>query len=371
MKSKLILAVVLSVVVSFFTMNISNIWAITTYYDVNGDGYLNSSDSVGIIQYLNGRVRFSNVDTLDFNQNNVVTKVDADTILNTWLSSQTNYTIQTNPFSSCFSNEDLNYFVYNAQTGVRQVYDGYYFLNDPNHSNDGIAPASLDVWDDNNVVDWTKDGVVKVSTSHGYGTGFVIAPHVIATAAHVVMDNTSQSQNVNCYRNVKVELYDYSSGNSVPNSRIVNGVEIHLPYLYTVTGGRSNPYDYALISVSEDLSDYMQFDIGVALDGASYSGNNQLSVYATGFPNIYNPNKCTSTGHLIECDFDNERQIESTCHIYSGNSGGPLYCIENYNGNTIYSVVGILSASTVHSGVYTRMSTELIHFYKNNSNIHW
>lgn len=44
---------------------------------------------------------------------------------------------------------------------------------------------------DNRVVDFTKSGVVKIITSAGMGTGFVVDSHTIATAAHCAYSKSS------------------------------------------------------------------------------------------------------------------------------------------------------------------------------------
>ena len=53
---------------------------------------------------------------------------------------------------------------------------------------------------------------------------------------------------------------------------ITDAVEVHVPTLY-VNGSYSdyNPYDYALIKVNEDLSDYAIFNLGIMNDNLSTS----------------------------------------------------------------------------------------------------
>lgn len=58
-----------------------------------------------------------------------------------------------------------------------------------------------------------------------------------------------------------------------------------------------------------------------------------------------------------------------------GNSGGPVYVKTEYNGKEYAVVIGITTVATwggdniYNGGGGVRMTTNLLHFYKNNPNI--
>ena len=68
---------------------------------------------------------------------------------------------------------------------------------------------------------------------------------------------------------------------------------------------------------------------------------------------------------------DETRQIYYSNDTTPGNSGGPIYITETYNGQTYKTVVAITTSSPYDSEDYnigTRITTELLRFFKFNSN---
>ena len=80
----------------------------------------------------------------------------------------------------------------------------------------------------------------------------------------------------------KVTEINFFNSDGTPGLSITDAVEVHVPTLY-VNGSYSdyNPYDYALIKVNEDLSDYAIFNLGIMNDNFI---NKQTAVSVTGFP---------------------------------------------------------------------------------------
>lgn len=221
---------------------------------------------------------------------------------------------------------------------------------------------------DDREVDFSKSGIVKLvySNSSGIsvGTGFVVDSHVIATAGH-------------CAMNAMDSILLFNSDGTIALS--ATPVERHVPYELDLSSNTNRKYynDYGLITVEEDLTDYIQFNLGIALDQAIM--NNQ-AVSVTGFPaEIQNETVNSATEHEMYTGSGTLVNSNSPvhCSIYrlkynadtsGGNSGGPVYVTTTYGGKTYYTAIAIHTLSG-NSGV--RMDRDVICFYLNNPNIQY
>lgn len=266
---------------------------------------------------------------------------------------------------------------YNATTGA---YLGDYSLTTNFSTNSDSDSDSINtvIGDDDRVVDFTKSGVVKLMTSNNYvGTGFVVDDHTIATAAHCVKG----------YKISAIRLFD-TDGNI---EQTATPVETHIPQKYIANAQDSVNYDYALITVSEDLSAYEMFDLGVSLDTAI---DNNTAVSVTGFPKYINNdyenevnnytinNMYTGNGVLKYRDdttlvinsetktFYKDSALFYTTDSSGGNSGGPVYVTTSYYGEVYYTVIGIhnYGLGSINLNSATRMTPELLRFYLSNPN---
>lgn len=258
------------------------------------------------------------------------------------------------------------YYVYNALTSTYLRQYTLSALDSENNTNTRSV-----IGPDERELDWSKSGVCKITTTAGsFGTGFVIDEHTIATAAHCLYNNTAGSRSIS-----DILLFD-TSGEITLHA---TPVEYHIPVDFIsrlTTNSGTNEYDYALITIEEDLSDYACFDLGVMLDGFTTTGT-ALSV--TGFPGEVNNalvntfeihNMYTGTGIISNQNaFSFNFQLTYTNDVTGGNSGGPVYLIETRCGYTYYTVIGINTASATTYNIGTRITTDLISFYKNKSNL--
>ncbi|WP_419021513.1 trypsin-like serine protease [Holdemanella sp.] len=341
--------------------------------DPNGNNSITNADSLYINRYLAGMISPSNLDAVDFDRNGIISAMDSYKVMQ-FLSSFTQYNVQPVVPQTSNINNNANYFVYNAQTGQSIPERNYMLFSAPLESNTtSTYGTGIIGGHDDRVVDWSKSGVVKILTSKGIGSGFVIGPHTIATAAHCVYSKNTDS----AASSIKIRLFNADG----TVAQEVNAVESHVPHKYVSDYYDDFPYDYAVLTVDENLSSYYQFDLGVALDSAI---SNEQSVTSTGFPavvngvtvNTSNINQMySSTGCMIESAPENPR--DETRQIYysndttPGNSGGPIYITETYNGQTYKTVVAITTSSPYDSEDYnigTRITTELLRFFKFNSN---
>lgn len=256
--------------------------------------------------------------------------------------------------ASAANNSSMTYKVYNAATAS---YISSYQLT----SNPKVDNSRSVILPDERVVDFTKSGVVKIMGFTDYiGSGFIVDSHTIATAAH-------------CAYNLQISgIRIFNSNGNI--ALTATPVQYHIPNLYVQT--HSGNYDYALITVEEDLSDYACFNLGVAMDNFLTSSK---SICVTGFPQKVNNvivngvvetedrnNMYTGIGTISG---GNEYVLNYNVDTYRGNSGGPVYTSTSYNGNVYYTVIAI---HTTGAGTYnygTRINTNLMHFYKNNPNI--
>lgn len=275
------------------------------------------------------------------------------------------------------ANSAVTYRAYDAKTGA--LLRTYTLEASPYPAASEARSSQGVIGTDDREIDDASSGVVKINTVDGYcyGTGFVVDEYVIATAAHVVCGGADLSV-ANGRIIGSVDLYK----DGASDRTITEIAEVHVPSSYNNFSGEVN--DYALISISdevEDLSDYMSFDIGVMRDefitrSVAAEAKNERLVYTTGFPDIVNGssneqgNLYIGAGNILPASIDSHRQFYHTIDATSGNSGGPIYTITSYKDRTCYTVIGIVSCSANdEKNKAIRMSAELLHFYKNNSNI--
>ncbi|MDE6787999.1 MAG: serine protease [Ruminococcus sp.] len=215
------------------------------------------------------------------------------------------------------------------------------------------------------MLDWTKSGVVEIDSPGG--TGFVVDEHTIATAAHCVYGKKINT----------IYLFDNNNKPSLTlNSSTI--VEYHVPLIYA--SSESADYDYALITVKEDLSDYMCFNLGTVTD----IKNLKSAVSITGFPgeivtgdgtkpvnySVSEHNMYTGNSHIYN---SSDKRLYYDVDTTSGNSGGPVYLTEIYNNKVYYTVIAIHTKSggdgNYNSG--TRITAELLKFFNGNPNLQY
>ncbi|MDE5584480.1 MAG: trypsin-like serine protease [Ruminococcus sp.] len=268
------------------------------------------------------------------------------------------------------ANSQREYKVFNAKTG--QLMKTYTLDKLPTRDNSRSVIGT-----DDRVIDWNKSGVVKILNSTDRCSGFVVSDHVIATAAHCVYEYKKVSPNPKKISDIL--LFD-TNGDVTMHA---TPVKYHVPSKYISSG--SNNYDYALITVEEDLRFYACFDLGVPL--YSFDDNNSV-VTVTGFPGTIGTGNNekrvnTDTEHMMYSGNGIVYDIKDSLIYYKadssgGNSGGPVYITESKSVSededkrrTYYTVVAIHTTGNNDVNYGTRITTDLIHFYKANSYINW
>lgn len=267
MKNKVI-SIISSICLSLMLITPLGTNASIIYNNPNGNGGIDLGDSALVVQYLNSGVDVTNLERLDFDNNSIVSMADSYKIQLYTLGLLPSGTINLPTALTFNGSQSETYRVFDAQTGIIDYNKSYTLFNfNPiiNNINEPDYPDTV-IGNDNRVPNWDRTGVVKIMTQSSYaGTGFVVNPHIIATAAHCLY-NYNNPNSVSCNPISGINLFD-NNGNCTST---VTPVECHIPYSYINSiqnnfGQETNEYDYALISVEEDLSNYMCFDLGVAL----------------------------------------------------------------------------------------------------------
>lgn len=275
--------------------------------------------------------------------------------------------LPTDCVSAANSNNAVSYTVFSLKRGG--TYKTKYTLNPVDTLSSTNARTAIG--DDTRVVDFSKSGVVQIEIrdSDGFtssGTGFVVDDHTIATAAHCVYDKDRNFTYKCGYKIISINFFD-SSGNR--KTSITDAVEVHIPTNYmSKPEVKYDPYDYALIKVDEDLSDYAMFNLGIMNDNFI---SKHTSVSVTGFPGSVNGQSAnnkmyTGTGFICQSD-DNELYYD--VDTSGGNSGGPIYVTSTFQGQSYYTVIGIHAYGISEDKPYNggaRITTNLLQFYKNN-----
>lgn len=164
-----------------------------------------------------------------------------------------------------------------------------------------------------------------------------------------------------------------------PNSQKYYVVQAHIDRsFYDIAQTTSDylasmtPCDYALLTVSEDLSDRYHFNLGIPYNMTSYPVTD-YNIYVTGFPQDLDSttrHMYTGTGNILA-----NQSIEGSVLGYNaltsgGNSGGPVYIKESYDAGSAYgeynTVIGIAVAISGGNSFALTMTPIRLKFYLSN-----
>ncbi len=346
-------------------------------YDVNGDGNVSMADYTVLTMLLDGYKPLS-YDKYDVTNNGVVSFADAATIFDYYRygssassASVANFNDLTPPVADIASiYNSVTYLKRNCSTGAVTEYT-------LNTNGDDVASTASVEWSTPMVTDPNETAVVKITDSQGYliGTGTIIDNHIIATAAHNLYDAEEG------YSDIAIQVI--GEQNQVLTT--ITPSYIHLPKMYTIGDG-SNIYDYALIYVDGNLSQYGMFEIGLALDSFVTDTTGEYSVKVSGFPgNMSEDARYVSEGSIYGTNniLNGSANPNIMCHYaitYNGDSGGPVYIDETYEINGVnYScktMVGIhldgyykYDWAIDKYAVARRITADQLRFYCANTNL--
>ena len=350
------------------------ITAVRSYdeFDFNHDGSVNLMDVIALRKYLCGQRECLIYSHLDLNHNQIVDDSDVACLLSR---------VVENTYSGCFIDRphaamqpptgDVEVPFYHAGPHIAllnndtQNYDAHSYVKrnvntgstegSPYNLQPSITPlfsskgsnsiASIqDVSDTRYTTTIPENcGIVMIQyydpIDHGYytGTGFVVDDHVIATAAHVVLDVYKHLY----YPTIKLHNEDGTLSNTT-----LTPVEVHLPLNYVKHQCQAEN-DYALLTVTQDLSDLPHFSIGDCYNLFSPHFST-IPLFVTGNPGTlykdtpYEIDNTTArklyseSGHA--CTTNNAAVSVLSCDVVvsDGDSGGPIYTItKNTSGSSL------------------------------------
>ncbi len=228
---------------------------------------------------------------------------------------------------------------------------------------------------DDERVEYAHSGIVRLEK---FATGFIVGDHTIATAAHCVFEKAEDDQRDTLGYGVYVPKFDVTLYND--SGAAVKEIEVseaHLPDLYkTCPFADRFKYDYALLTVTEDLSDYEHFKLGEVINGSILSS---IPVSVCGFPinDTNTSDNVVITPGKLYIDTNNIIVSNNHCIYYkadtsSGESGGPVFVTTRYQIGTdsaveTKTVIAIHAAAGNTNNGGTRMNSELLKFYLANS----
>lgn len=168
-----------------------------------------------------------------------------------------------------------------------------------------------------------------------YGSGFLVAPNLMLTAAHTIYD----AENDNEIRDFTV--YPAYNGTSY-NSYSSGWQAIYRSSVWLETHNRE--YDWALVELKEDLGNSLGWYGTISYTYDSSLDN--LSVRILGYPKDLGQGKYQyySSGNIEEIY---TRYFIASSGNKGGMSGGPIAINDSNHTNNNY-VVGVLSANITH-----------------------
>ncbi|MDE6729993.1 MAG: trypsin-like peptidase domain-containing protein [Oscillospiraceae bacterium] len=412
-KKKIVQSLVAGILSLGLCASVAPMGALAAYdrYDVNHDGAVNINDVIYLNRYMVGAFSVASPSALDINQNKIIDIADSLEIMARIVGSSTSVefvditqnpnSVQTIPdellaeFSEegLFPSEEIaelyatsnsnTYYKYNYTTKALSTYTLEVSENAPASISDVDELNSINATSNDNYYKITgngMDGLVRINTSSGgMSTGFIIGDHVIATAAHCVFRYNSTSTNIldKFHTTINVGMCDADSGTT--NSIRYTVKEVHVPKEYVNNPTSDSVYDYALVTVSEDLSEYTHFNLGVP--STNYLNSmDEVPITVSGFLSggsvVY-----TSIGQEKSGWVSLENYLYTTNRTNVGMSGGPVYTVTkiSQDGNfreRIYTAIGIHTAHWYNkeTGEFIcssgpAMNSSLLAFYKINSNI--
>lgn len=303
------------------------------------------------------------VERLDVNRDYIIDTNDLTIVKNINLGVVSSETLTYQNTANLPTQEAIKYYKYNATTGA---YTGEYTLSTVNSistSSSSISTYSiLDGVDDR----WAEDGldgVLCIDNGNG-GTAFVVDSHTLITAAHCLMgQHSSSGSSSQALSNLEFKVCDkYGETSAIP----ITPIEYQIPQKFVTNTNSSeySKYDYAIVTISQDLSDYINFNLGVVRNELyTTNANSKKLLFITGFGG-YNDK---ANEELINIKSTGDGFLTSTPTSYrlfydidtiGGDSGGPVYA--NVNGK---KTVLAVHTSGGNSGI--RLTTNILNLIYN------
>ena len=346
--------------------------------DLTRNGTVNYNDFLVMDQFLSGTRYVGYNFHMDVDRNNVISRADENHISSymvgilskNYVAGLVDYfqpTYTQSYYAPSGLSTSCDYVRHTYSTPAIDDYEYTLSMTEAAFPTGTSSPDSI-IGSDSRVPEYSEDmksGICRLSCG---GTGFVVGDHTIATAAHCCY-----SGNGNWVNNLYAQFPSSSNVSDENESGYVDfdsqkffAKEAHISQAYY--DNSSIAEDYALITVSESLSNKYHFDLGIPYD--IYSSNSPFdnyNIYVTGYPvDHYGDDGCflyTGIGNILSCASTNI--LHYNTDTAGGQSGSPVYIKETI-GNTHYNtVVGIHTNAGNYGSIFTPIRLK---FYLNNSN---
>ena len=398
--TKRMLSTVLAILCS--TSSLVSMKTVATYdpCDVNHDGNITILDAIIVSQYLSGNVRGNEYNQLDANMNLLVDYEDFKCVLAAVTELSYSASFYSKRYSTTVSFPAITGTTLDPDASLTagRTYRRYSYVTNSQLSNYTLYPNTDPInTSGGNYPDTIIDGesrtysygddnkaIVALTSKYpgvnGFGTGFIVGNHAIATAAHCVCKKTPN----NSISNVSITFpYDIDilthNWNGTTTGVQLSPVEVHIPNNYCQDSSE-NYYDYALIIVEEDLSNYPQFSVTSCYNRTAEQYSS-IPIIANGcpgqLPGTTEPNSGRrlyyDEGRIL--DATEQRCIDFSMDISSGQSGCPFYTItKSYSDSDddpsySYSALGITTHGAQASNFGVRFTKYHNSFYGSNPKI--
>ena len=267
--------------------------------DVNGDGTISTADSMALSSFLNGRYGSGNNSTterLDVDSNGVIDDNDLDLVKKILMGTVSSHSVTYTNSISIPAQSSRKYYTFST-SGTRK---GSYTLS-PVSAVPSSSPRTV-FRTDTRQLESGFYGVIKIrrhNESYGF-TGFVVDDHSILTCAHGLYSGGTNGLDLTYY-----DFDFYNEQNGVDSYIQLTPIEYHIPAGYVdnlanTSNYEEEKYDYALITVQDNLSQFVNFYLGVP---ESNILSKNYDTYITGVTNeTYSPihhNKVTAFDKLL------------------------------------------------------------------------
>lgn len=305
--------------------------------DFNGDNVVNSTDLFLISSFLTGKFASTKQAQFDVDGDNAITYADMEAVASMVVNGSNTGTITYD--TNEISRKSIKYEKYDMLTGKTSNYTITVNENFPISTRGPVEGKVL-----HPVTEHDKRFIVFQSGS----TGCIIGDHLIATCRHAVKGYTTQSQ-------LNARVVD-CGGDGTPEATLTV-TAVH----YADPNVKDGSYDYALVVVKEDLSQYGVFNPGVTTNTFE-NQNREVTVMG------WKSNDLTDIhSYFIK---DSGTALPATSEImhyalatHGGESGAPVL----YKDSPVGIHISGGDGSTYNCGV--RIDSQILNFYFNNDNI--
>ncbi len=368
---------------SFFSQSVSAVEASYIKGDIDGNGVVNALDLVKLVSFLCGRVTADGetAERLDVNRDFIIDDYDKSFLSSILLGDEDACDMESTNINSLPAQEAVKYRVFDYEESEEMYTYTLYPLSNID------VPSRIIIGNDDRYPEDSLECVINVRTpynsntgqDYNLGTAFILDSHIIMTAAHVLYDNDGGPINVNANPHLEsgLQFKIYSDHDTQDSTKVITPIEYHIPdkYIYTDSNREDHwKYDYAIVYVEEDLSDYVDFEfkLGIMRSGMT----NTRKIYVTGFSGDDNGSeqvleeninvKTTGWGYLtgIDHSFDNwNYALYYNTDGVAGDSGAPAY-VYDLNGNKTVIAINNYAGDNFNQG--TRITPNILHFAYNN-----